>query len=56
MQEEVPPKLKNAGIKPIEWPKVAPYIEDVIITSLKEVAKTYGDNQYEASKFLKIKL
>ena len=31
-------KLQNAKINPIEWPKVAEYVEDVIIHTVQKVA------------------
>ena len=49
-------KLQNAKITPVEWPKVAEYIEDVIIHTVQKVAEKQGDNQYEASKDVKMQL
>lgn len=49
-------KLQNAKINPIEWPKVAEYVEDVIIHTVQKVAEKQGDNQYESSKDIKMQL
>ena len=46
----------EAKINPVEWPKIAPYIEDVVIHTVHQVAQQQGDNQYEASKDIKVKL
>lgn len=52
----MPQKLEQANINPIEWPKVVSYIEDSLIHIVHQVAKLQGDNQYEATKEIKLKL
>ena len=56
MQAAREQKLKNAGVTPIEWAPVSEYIDDCIIAALEISSKEAGDNQYEASKILKLQV
>ena len=34
VKPEVPKKLKNAGVNPLDWPKVPDYVEDAVISAV----------------------
>jgi hypothetical protein len=53
---KVSQKLVQAKINPIDWPSVPEYVEDCLIMALNNACKQYGDNQYEASKTIKVQM
>lgn len=49
-------KLTQAKINPVYWPAVPDYVEDCLITAVNQACQKFGDNQYEASKQIKVQL
>jgi hypothetical protein len=49
-------KLATFKITAIDWPKLPPFIEDSLLAIIQNSSKAYGDNQYEASKGIKLQL